>query len=86
MLYTLYDWAKQYKEVRVTQVLLLEVPDEAAATQLCASTKLQKFGIRQIGPTLLVVNGDMNLGDLRNALEKEGIKARLAGNFGNKTF
>jgi hypothetical protein len=83
--YTLRDWAKQYKETRISQALLLEVSSEEIMAQLCASPKFQNFGIRQIAPFTLAVNGDTELRDLRNALDKEGIAPHLTGNFSNRT-
>lgn len=85
VLYTLRDWAKQYKETRVSQVLLLEVSSENMIAQLCASPKLQGFGIRQLAPFMLAVNGDTDLRELRNTLEKEGIAPHLVGNFSSRS-
>ena len=48
--YTLRDWARQYKEVRVKQVILLEVNDEALVTELAKSGKLTALGLRQDWP------------------------------------
>jgi hypothetical protein len=85
VVYTLRDWARQYKETRISQVLLLEVSSEEAIAQLSASTKLQEFGIRQLAPGMLAVNGDTDLRALRNALEKEGIAPHLVGNFSSRS-
>lgn len=85
VIYTLRDWARQYKETRVSQVLLLEVSSEDIIAQLCASSKLQGFGIRQLAPSMLAVNGDTDLRELRNTLEKEGIAPHLAGNFSSRS-
>ncbi len=85
VVYTLRDWARQYKETRISQVLLLEMSNEEAVAQLSASTKLQEFGIRQLAPGMLAVNGDTDLRALRNALEKEGVAPHLAGNFSSRS-
>ncbi|HEY4034282.1 MAG TPA: helicase-associated domain-containing protein [Ktedonobacteraceae bacterium] len=85
VVYTLRDWARQYKETRVSQVLLLEVSSEDMIAQLCASPKLQGFGIRQLTSFILAVNGDTDLRELRNTLEKEGIAPHLVGNFSNRS-
>src|SRR5713101_7863189 len=37
--YTLRDWVKLHKDVRISQVLLLEVSSEAVADELCSSPK-----------------------------------------------
>lgn len=83
--YTLRDWARQYKETRVSQVLLLEVSSEDMIAQLSASPKLQSFGIRQLAPFMLAVNGDTDLRELRNVLEKAGIAPHLVGNFSSRS-
>jgi hypothetical protein len=85
VVYTLRDWARQYKETRISQVLLLEVSSEEAIALLSASTKLQEFGIRQLAPGMLAVNGDTDLRELRNALEKEGVAPHLVGNFSSRS-
>jgi len=85
VVYTLRDWARQYKETRISQVLLLEVSSEEAIAQLSASTKFQDFGIRLLTPGVLAVNGDTDLRELRNALEKEGIAPHLVGNFSSRS-
>jgi len=85
VVYTLRDWARQYKETRVSQVLLLEVSSEEIIAQLCASPKFQGFGIRLLAPFMLAVNGDTDLRELRNALEKEGIAPHLVGNFSSRS-
>ncbi len=85
VVYTLRDWARQYKETRVSQVLLLEVSSEDIIAQLCASPKFQGFGIRLLAPFMLAVNGDIDLRELRNALEKEGIAPHLVGNFSSRS-
>jgi hypothetical protein len=84
VVYTLRDWARQYKEARISQALLLEISNEEVVAQLAASAKLQEFGIRQLAPNLLAVNGDTDLRVLRTALEKEGIAPHLVGNFSNR--
>lgn len=81
VVYTLQDWAKLYKETQVSQAVLLETPDEATASQLCASARLQKFGVRQLAPCVVALDGDANLQEVRNALEKEGVTPQLLGNF-----
>ena len=50
VLYTLRDWIKSYKEVTISQVLLLDVPSEAIANEICSSSKLSVFGLRKIAP------------------------------------
>jgi Helicase conserved C-terminal domain len=77
--YTLRDWVKLYKDVKVTQVFLLEVSNDSVADELCASPKLAAFNLRKIAPCLLVAASDVNLQELRRVLDKEGIAVRLSG-------
>ncbi len=77
--YTLRDWARLYKEVKISQVLLLEVPTEAQAEELLASSKLQELDLRRLGPCAIAVGGDVTLQKLRSALDKEGIVAHISG-------
>jgi hypothetical protein len=77
--YTMRDWVKSYKDVKVSQVLLLEVSSEAVADQACSSTKLQPFNLRRLGPRTLIVSNDINLQELRRIFEKEGILVRFSG-------
>lgn len=77
--YTLRDWVKQYKDVKISQVMLFEVSSEAAADEICAAKNLQKYHLRKLGPTLLIAGNDINLSDLRRALEKEGIAVHITG-------
>jgi hypothetical protein len=78
--YTLRDWARLYKEVKISQVLLLEVATEAQADEMCASSKLQhELDLRRIGPRAIAVGSDVTLQRLRSALDKEGIVANISG-------
>ncbi|TMD88719.1 MAG: hypothetical protein E6I79_10115 [Chloroflexi bacterium] len=77
--YTLRDWVKQYKDVKISQVMLFEVSSEAAADEILASRNLQKYHLRKLGPTLLIAGNDINLTDLRRAFEKEGVAVRITG-------
>ena len=77
--YTLRDWVKLYKDVRISQVLLLEVSSGTVADELCSSPKLQTFKLRKLTPRVLVVSSDINLQELRRILEKEGIIVRVSG-------
>ncbi len=76
--YTLRDWVKAYRDTRISQVFLLEVSSEAIADEVCASPKMQRFGLRKLAPRVLVANNSVNLQELRHALEKEGIVVRVS--------
>ncbi|WP_126578555.1 helicase-associated domain-containing protein [Tengunoibacter tsumagoiensis] len=80
VVYTLQDWAKQYKEARLSQVLLIEVPTETIAQQLCTNEKLLQYGIRQITPCQLAVSADADLNDLKKIIEKCNINIHFTGN------
>ncbi len=77
--YMLRDWVKNYKDTRISQVILLEVLNENQADEMCASSKLQTFGLRRLGPCALAVSNKVNLSELRRTLEKEGIVVRMSG-------
>jgi len=85
VLYTLRDWTKSYKEVTISQVLLLDVPSEAIANEICSSPKLSVFGLRRIAPCVIAVDSDTSLQDLRRALDKEGIVVRISGDIVSKS-
>ena len=81
--YTLRDWVKLYKDVKISQVLLLEVSSEAIADEICSSPKLQaltsNFNLHKLAPRVLVVSNEVNLQELKRVLEKEGIIVRVRG-------
>ncbi|HEX9130723.1 MAG TPA: helicase-associated domain-containing protein, partial [Ktedonobacteraceae bacterium] len=79
VVYTLRDWTKLYKEVTISQVLLLDVPSEALANEICSSSKLQVFGLRRIAPCVIAVSSDASITELRRTLDKEGIVVRISG-------
>lgn len=77
--YTLLDWTKSYRDVGITQVLLLEVSHEDVIPRLKAIAPLKEMVLRQLGPTILAVQGEVDMSKLRKALEKEGIVVRVNG-------
>lgn len=74
VLYTLRDWARQYKEASQPpqSMRLIEVHDEALVDELVTSPKLRAFRLRQVGPKAVAVPPETSLGDLRRALERLG--------------
>jgi hypothetical protein len=78
--YSLRDWARQYREAVISQVYLIEVP-EALTESLAVNEKLQKQGIRKLGPGVLAVAADSDLNVLKGILEKEKIVVHTKGNF-----
>jgi hypothetical protein len=85
VVYTLHDWTKLYKEVNISQVLLLDVPSEALTNEICSSPKLRPFGLRKVAPCVVAVNSDTGLQELRRALDKEGIVVRISGDIVSKS-
>jgi Helicase conserved C-terminal domain len=72
VIYTLHDWSRQYKETRISQVVLIEVEDEILATELCSSAKLRDLGLRRIGPQALAAPQGKALRTVRRAIERAG--------------
>lgn len=81
--YTLRDWARAYRAVEISQVILLEVESEAHANDLLASSKLKEFNLRRLGPTVLAMSNEANVQNLQRALEKEGIVVHFSGVIAN---
>ncbi len=81
VLYTLQDWGKLYKETRLSMVMLIETPNENIAKHIAAQEKFQRWNVREIAPCILTLDGDANLQEVRNALEKTGVTIHLTGNF-----
>ena len=77
--YTLLDWMKSYRDVSISQVLLLEVSDADVIPRLKAAAPLKELVTRQLGPTMLAVQGEVDMAKLRKALEKDGIVVRVNG-------
>ncbi len=79
VVYTLRDWTRLYKEVNISQVLLLEVPSETLANEIFSSPKLKAFGLRRLAPCVIAVSSGASLQELRRTLDKEGIVVRTSG-------
>lgn len=77
--YSLNDWARSYKEVSITQVFLVEVPNENMGNDLANLEKLRNFGLRRLGTYSFVASSDTSIQELKRALEKENIVARIHG-------
>ncbi len=84
VVYTLRDWTKLYKEVKISQVFLLEVPSEALANEICSSSKLKEFGLHRLAPCVIAVSNDTSLQELRRTFDKEGIVVRISGDIVTK--
>jgi hypothetical protein len=81
VLYTLQDWAKLYKETRLSMVMLIEAPNESVAKHIASQTRFQRWNVRELAPCILALNGDANPQEVRNALEKIGVTIHFIGNF-----
>lgn len=81
VLYTLQDWAKLYKETRLSMVMLIEAPSESVTKQIAAQERFQRWNVREIAPCILILDGDASIQEVRNALEKTGVTIHLTGNF-----
>jgi hypothetical protein len=75
VIYTLNDWARQYKATRLSRVVLIEVDDEALATELCESPKLRELGLRRVGPLALATPEGAAVRAVRRAIERAGYAA-----------
>jgi hypothetical protein len=83
VLYTLQDWGRLYKDVTVSQILLLEVSNETIADEICASAKFRSLDLRRLGPRAIAAGSQNSLQILRSTLEKEGVIVRIQGNILN---
>ena len=79
--YTVRDWGKQYKRATVTQVILLELPNEEVASSLSKNSTLIKMDVSQIGPRMLAIPfnnaGSVNYQSIRQVLQKENVTANF---------
>ncbi len=79
VVYSLNDWARLYKGIAISQVLLLEVSSEAVAAELNAP-RFQELHLRQLAPCIFAMSGEINLKHVKQLFEKEGIVVRINGN------
>ncbi len=79
VVYTLRDWARQYREASQPRITLLTVHDEELAGELVTSPKLRAFRLRRVGPKSVAVPPEASLRDLRRALERLGYAKLLGG-------
>jgi hypothetical protein len=79
VIYTLRDWARQSqtREAPQPRVMLLEVSDEALASELVTSPKLRAFRLRRVGPKVVAVPPETSLGDLHRTLTRLGYAKKL---------
>ncbi len=77
--YTLRDWTRTYKSVKLSQVLLFEVSSEDAGKILSVIPALEKMGVRQLAPCIFTVSGDVDIQALRKELEKASVFVHISG-------
>jgi hypothetical protein len=75
--YTLRDWVRQGAAAAPRRVTLLEVGDEALASELVTSPRLRVFRLRRVGPRAVAVPPEASHHELRRALERLGYASRL---------
>jgi predicted transcriptional regulator len=77
--YTVRDWTRTYKSVKLSQVLLFEVSSEDAGKILSVIPALEKMGVRQLAPCIFTVSGDVDIQTLRKELEKASVFVHISG-------
>ena len=77
--YSIQDWTRTYRGVGVSQVLLFEVSHEDVIPRLKKMAPIKDLPVRQIGPTMLLVQGEVDIAALRKIMEKEDIQVRVNG-------
>jgi Helicase conserved C-terminal domain len=78
--YTLHDWSRQQPSATESETLL-EVGDDALASEIVTSPRLRAFGLRKVGPRKVAVPAEASRSDLRRALERLGYASRLISGF-----
>jgi hypothetical protein len=77
VVYTLKDWSKAYREFRLTEVILLETPENETEEGLRRLLGNVPADLRHVGPgTFLVLSTGATFGDLRKRLRQAGIVVR----------
>ncbi len=77
VVYTLKDWTKGYKEVKLSEVFLLELSEERVEQDLYRALEGQRVEVRKLAPaTFIVASHETSLLALRKVLSKAGIVVR----------
>jgi hypothetical protein len=71
--YMLRDWAKNYTVAELKHALLLSLSSEEAVRLLTTAPRYRAWGFRWLTPTTIAAPAHVHLGELRRALEAEGI-------------
>lgn len=84
--YSVREWARGYRAITFTQVILLEVSGgEELALNLDQHPQLAPFGLRLLGSRVLAAPNHANLPNLRRVLKDMGIITRIAGDIITRT-
>ena len=77
IVYSLRDWAKAYKEARVSNVLLIELLPETCEADLSRALSGMEVEVRRLAPGIVALAIDsINIVSLRKRLENEGLVIR----------
>jgi hypothetical protein len=78
VVYTLKDWAKTYREFRLSEAFLIETPENETADSLRRLLGNLPLELRQIEPGnfLVLPRTHLTFGDLRKRLRKAGIEVQ----------
>jgi hypothetical protein len=85
VIYSLRDWAKQYRVATISQVMLIEVP-ETLTESLMQNAKLKTLGVRLLAPGILAIDEGMDLKSLKSLLDKQKIVAQARGKCFTKQY
>ena len=73
IVYTVRDWAKAYREVQLTEVILVETSHDVSEDEFFQMIKDLRSEARKIAPTVfVVVSSGASFGDLRRRLAQKG--------------
>ena len=77
VLYMLKDWAQHYAVAELNHVLLLSISSVEGARLLVTAPRYRAWGFRQLAPHIIAAPAHAHLGELRRALEAEGLVVHL---------
>jgi hypothetical protein len=77
VLYTLREWAGSFAVAELKHVLLLSLSSEKEARLLTTAPRYRAWGFRLLTPTIIAAPAHVHLGELRRALEADGLVVHL---------
>jgi hypothetical protein len=84
IIYTLRDWARQYREQAreaPTPLVTLEAANETLAREIVTDPQLRAFQLERVGSRGVAVPPNARLRELRRALERNGYAQKLLSGF-----